>query len=91
MDKDKRVVEASWWEGLALGETGSCSVTGAQTLLCGGLQHLTLWNNRLKSLINYPVLHVLATPQLLLENLVSFPRLIRNQPTYKEDKERTIR
>ena len=35
-------MEACWWEGLALGETGSCSVTGAQTLLCDGLQHLTL-------------------------------------------------
>ena len=42
MGKDKRVVEACWWEGLALGETGSYSVTGAQTLLCGGLQYLTL-------------------------------------------------
>ena len=26
MDKDKRSVQASWWEGLAMGTTGSCSV-----------------------------------------------------------------
>ena len=25
MDKDKRLVEAFWWEGLAIGESGSCS------------------------------------------------------------------
>ena len=25
MDKDKRVVEASWWELLAIGQTDSCS------------------------------------------------------------------
>ena len=25
MDKDKRLMEASWWEGLAVGESGSCS------------------------------------------------------------------
>ena len=25
MDKDKRLVEASWWEGLTVGESGSCS------------------------------------------------------------------
>ena len=24
MDKDKRLVEASWWEGLAVGESGFC-------------------------------------------------------------------
>ena len=25
MDKDKRLMEASWWERLTVGETGSCS------------------------------------------------------------------
>ena len=25
VDKDKRLMEASWWEGLTVGETGSCS------------------------------------------------------------------
>ena len=25
MDKDKRLVEASWWELLAVGQTDSCS------------------------------------------------------------------
>ena len=25
MEKDKRLVEASWWEGVAVGESGSCS------------------------------------------------------------------
>ena len=25
MDEDKRLVQASWWEGLAVGKTGSCS------------------------------------------------------------------
>ena len=25
MEKDKRLVETSWWEGLAVGKTGSCS------------------------------------------------------------------
>ena len=25
MDKDKRLVEASWWEGLAVRESESCS------------------------------------------------------------------
>ena len=25
MDKDKKLVEAFWWEGLAIGESGSCS------------------------------------------------------------------
>ena len=25
MEKDKRTVQASWWEGLAVGKTGSCS------------------------------------------------------------------
>ena len=25
MEKDKRLMEASWWEGLTVGETGSCS------------------------------------------------------------------
>ena len=25
MDKDKRLVQASWWEGLAVGKTESCS------------------------------------------------------------------
>ena len=25
MEKDKRLVEASWWEGLAVGKTGSYS------------------------------------------------------------------
>ena len=28
-DEDKRLVQASWWEGLAVGKTGSCS--GSQT------------------------------------------------------------
>ena len=26
MDKDKRLVEASWWEGLAVGKSGFCSL-----------------------------------------------------------------
>ena len=26
MDKDKRLMEASWWKGLAVGKSGSCSV-----------------------------------------------------------------
>ena len=25
MDEDKRLVEAPWWEGLAVGKSGSCS------------------------------------------------------------------
>ena len=25
MDETKRLVQASWWEGLAVGKTGSCS------------------------------------------------------------------
>ena len=25
MDENKRLVEASWWEGLAVGKSGSCS------------------------------------------------------------------
>ena len=31
MDEDKRLVETSWWEGLAVGKTGSCS--GGQAML----------------------------------------------------------
>ena len=30
-DEDKRLVEASWWDGLAVGKTGSCS--GGQAML----------------------------------------------------------
>ena len=29
MEKDKRLMEASLWEGLTEGETGSCSMGGA--------------------------------------------------------------
>ena len=28
MEKDKRLMEASWWESLTEGETGSCSDGG---------------------------------------------------------------
>ena len=35
MDEIGRLVEASWWEGLAVGETGSCS--GGQGLLSKSL------------------------------------------------------
>ena len=31
MEKDKRLMEASWWDGLAVGKTGSCS--GGQAML----------------------------------------------------------
>ena len=33
MDKAKRLVEASWWEGLAVGESGSCSDVGGGAML----------------------------------------------------------
>ena len=29
MDKDKRLVEASWWEGLTVGESGLALMGGA--------------------------------------------------------------
>ena len=35
MDEDKRFVEASWWVGLAVGKTGSCS--GGQAMLSKSL------------------------------------------------------
>ena len=51
MDKDKRFMEASWWEGLAVGESGSCSEGGtmlssvqfmSNSLRPHGLQHTRL-------------------------------------------------
>ena len=40
MDEDKRLVETSWWEGLAVGKTGSCS--GGQAMLSKSLIHFSV-------------------------------------------------
>ena len=43
MDEDKRVMEASWWEGLAVGKTGSCfGVQGHAQVSSVSQSHLTL-------------------------------------------------
>ena len=38
-DEDKRLVEASWWDGLAMGKTGSCS--GGQAMLIKSVIHFS--------------------------------------------------
>ena len=41
IDKDMRLVEASWWEGLSVGESGSCS--DGRDMLSKSLIHFFCW------------------------------------------------
>ena len=43
MDENKRLVEAFWWEELALGENGSCSGGGVQFTSVQLLSHVRLF------------------------------------------------
>ena len=74
MDEDKRFVEASWWEGLALAELGLVLV--GKAMLSKSLIQFLCWWVGLRSLPVRPIYSMVPSCKMTYASMPQIPELL---------------